>query len=62
LQRGRKYCWSIHGPEWEAAWQDYRIKSEMSKEHQPHPLKAEDAKAFYQKRPLKWSEAPIFEN
>jgi hypothetical protein len=45
-----------YGHEWEAAWQDYRIKWEMSKEHQPHPLKAEDVKAFYQKRPLETSQ------
>ena len=41
-----------YGPDWEAAWQDYRIKGEISSEQHPHPLKAEDLKVVYQKQPL----------
>jgi hypothetical protein len=51
-----------YGTEWEKAWQDYHIKWEMGKEPMPHPLKAEDIRAFYAKRPLETRDVTLPHN
>ena len=45
-----------YGPEWNRAYNDYRIKWEMSKQGRPWPLKAEDMRRVYRKRPLETRE------
>jgi hypothetical protein len=51
-----------YGPEWTAAWKDYKIKWEMSKQGKPWPIKADDMKRKYKNQPLETRDTMLASN